>query len=130
MASAMTAAIEQDLTCGGCDYNLRGLPRDGACPECGRAVAATLSGVPPTAWLRRVSWGAALIGGLSEPPYEPADFNHDYEEEQIQPHRVPVPAGQPHHERPGPAQHADQKSRTENGIHLEASFGRSHRVGL
>ena len=63
MALAMPTAIERDLTCGGCDYNLRGLPRDGACPECGRAVAATLSGAPSAAWLRRVSCGAALIGG-------------------------------------------------------------------
>jgi hypothetical protein len=64
MTATAGAAIEQDLTCGGCDYNLRGLPRDGACPECGHAVTATLLGRSrrQAAWLRRISLGAMLIG--------------------------------------------------------------------
>ena len=62
--TATAQAIEHDLTCGGCDYNLRGLPRNGACPECGHDVAATLQGFSRTraAWLRRVSRGSLLIG--------------------------------------------------------------------
>ena len=56
--------IDDDLTCGGCDYNLRGLAAGGACPECGHDVGATLRGVSSrrAAWLRRVSRGALLIG--------------------------------------------------------------------
>ena len=32
------APIEQDLTCMNCGYNLRGLKRSGACPECGASA--------------------------------------------------------------------------------------------
>ena len=30
--------IDFDLPCTGCGYNLRGLPRDHACPECGLRI--------------------------------------------------------------------------------------------
>jgi hypothetical protein len=64
MMSTAATAIEQDLTCGGCDYNLRGLPCDGACPECGHGVTATIAGFSAARgrWLQRVATGSLLIG--------------------------------------------------------------------
>jgi hypothetical protein len=60
MMSARTT-IDHDLTCGGCGYNLRGLPSDGTCPECGGDVATALSDVPSPDWLRRLAVGSLLI---------------------------------------------------------------------
>ena len=58
--------IEQDLTCGGCDYNLRGLPRDGACPDAGMTSRATLRGFRGAGGVAAaVELGAVLIGGGS-----------------------------------------------------------------
>jgi uncharacterized repeat protein (TIGR04138 family) len=37
----MPAVIEVDLPCNTCAYNLRSLPLDGRCPECGEAVHRT-----------------------------------------------------------------------------------------
>lgn len=34
--------LECDWPCARCDYNLRGLPPDGNCPECGHAIAPAL----------------------------------------------------------------------------------------
>jgi hypothetical protein len=31
--------IDLDVPCAGCGYNLRTLPRDGVCPECGKSIA-------------------------------------------------------------------------------------------
>ena len=58
------ASLDHDLTCGGCDYNLRGLPPDGTCPECGHDVTATLRGRSrkQAAWLGRAGRGSMLIG--------------------------------------------------------------------
>jgi hypothetical protein len=40
--AAGTSQIAHDLACGGCGYNLRGLSREGQCPECGRPVGESV----------------------------------------------------------------------------------------
>ncbi|HYE20153.1 MAG TPA: hypothetical protein VEA69_17025, partial [Tepidisphaeraceae bacterium] len=41
-------AIDRDLACVGCGYNLRTMPVTGRCPECARAVADSVPrGVTP-----------------------------------------------------------------------------------
>ena len=35
-------ALEQDVPCAGCDYNLRGLSSTGLCPECGGSIQASI----------------------------------------------------------------------------------------
>ena len=62
---------ETDLLCEFCGYTLNGLPPDGRCPECGRAVADSLgaqrhppaweSPAPPPAWARFLKTTLALI---------------------------------------------------------------------
>ena len=54
------------LPCLRCGYDLRGLPADGACPECGLRVAVTsgsdgegLRHAPP-GWIGSLAWGARL----------------------------------------------------------------------
>ncbi len=37
------ARIDEDRECPGCGYNLRGLPKGGACPECGRKIGGKTS---------------------------------------------------------------------------------------
>ena len=45
--------LTSDLTCPGCRYNLRGVQQDGACPECGFAVAkAILTTATTPRWTR------------------------------------------------------------------------------
>lgn len=41
-AGARRATVAMSLVCRGCGYNLRGLPLDHACPECGLAVVETV----------------------------------------------------------------------------------------
>lgn len=57
--------IDQDLSCIACDYNLRGLPPDGTCPECGRQVQDSLSAYrlcfADPAWLRRIARGLGWL---------------------------------------------------------------------
>jgi hypothetical protein len=62
-------AIASDLPCLDCGYNLRGLRRDGRCPECGRAVADALLGgrvrFAQPWWIDRVANGCGwLAAGL------------------------------------------------------------------
>lgn len=57
--------LDHDHPCQGCGYNLRGLGRSGACPECGESIARSLTnqllaGADP-AWVLRVYRGADLI---------------------------------------------------------------------
>ena len=69
-------AIESDLPCHSCGYNLRGLSLDGRCPECNLEVATSARGdllryADPT-WMRKLAdgaeymvWGAAaMVAGL------------------------------------------------------------------
>jgi hypothetical protein len=57
--------LAADVTCRRCGYNLRGLGRDQACPECGTGIAWSIRGDllrfadPP--WLRRVARGVLLL---------------------------------------------------------------------
>jgi hypothetical protein len=47
----MSSSITRDIFCLSCKYNLRGLPEEGQCPECGvsirDAVRAVDAGVVP-----------------------------------------------------------------------------------
>ncbi|MCH8859402.1 MAG: hypothetical protein IID54_07490, partial [Proteobacteria bacterium] len=55
----------EDVPCRRCGYNLRSLPADGKCPECGSAVAISIHGFylrfAPPAWVRRLALGAKLL---------------------------------------------------------------------
>lgn len=55
-------AVRVDVPCVRCRYNLRSLPAEGRCPECGTAVADSrpLWCEPPW-WLRRLSRGTLLL---------------------------------------------------------------------
>jgi hypothetical protein len=63
-------ATVADGTCLGCDYDLRGLRRDGTCPECGWSIEWSLDGAAlrhaDPAWLRRVGSGLGwlFVGNL------------------------------------------------------------------
>jgi hypothetical protein len=63
--SAQGDVVTADAPCVRCGYNLRGLPHDGNCPECGIVVCGSLD--PNTlrfadrAWLRRLSTGLSLL---------------------------------------------------------------------
>jgi hypothetical protein len=37
-----SSAVDSDMTCARCDYNLRTLPLDGNCPECGLSVTESI----------------------------------------------------------------------------------------
>jgi hypothetical protein len=73
----LSPAIDTDLPCSRCDYNLKGLTADANCPECGQPIASTLRfGLihSDPAWLRRqaaaVPWLAALcINRISRPDF-------------------------------------------------------------
>ena len=72
---ADSARISADLPCAVCRYNLRSLPHDGRCPECGQPVAQSMQAqwlvFAPPKWVRRVARGVervltsviVLIGG-------------------------------------------------------------------
>ncbi len=57
--------IEGDLPCATCGYNLRTLPREGRCPECGQDVRDSILPTSPRfeSWkeMRRVRVGAGLL---------------------------------------------------------------------
>ena len=57
--------IAADQPCGSCGYLLRAQPPDGACPECGTAVADTLNAsnirLLPLDWLRRIQAGSVCL---------------------------------------------------------------------
>ena len=53
------------MFCVGCGYDLRNLPVDGPCPECGRAIAESLGGrrlaAADARWLTRLAIGQSLV---------------------------------------------------------------------
>lgn len=63
-APGADAFISHDVPCHRCAYNLRGLPRDGRCPECGAPVSVSLQGdllrFADPAWLKKLLLGAKL----------------------------------------------------------------------
>ncbi|HMQ15539.1 MAG TPA: hypothetical protein PKC49_06140 [Phycisphaerae bacterium] len=65
LESAPLVPDDAELRCPACGYDLRGLPRDGRCPECGGPVAAALAKSPllfsDRVWLRRMFWGSLLV---------------------------------------------------------------------
>jgi hypothetical protein len=61
-ATGIGALVEADEPCIFCGYNLRGLSRDGRCPECGRAVMETTS--LTRRWVFDARGTQALAGSL------------------------------------------------------------------
>ncbi len=59
------SADDDAIFCVGCGYDVRNLPIDGPCPECGRAIAESLDGrrlaAADTRWLARLAIGQALV---------------------------------------------------------------------
>lgn len=57
-----SGTLRSSVACSQCGYDLRGLRRDGDCPECGASIHATLAAVPaprpllPTRWLLVVAF--------------------------------------------------------------------------
>ncbi|GAB4515975.1 MAG: hypothetical protein Tsb0013_20570 [Phycisphaerales bacterium] len=54
-------SVESTTPCEGCGYDLRGLPTDGYCPECGRPVADTLRHAPHPDFVRTVQRGLRFV---------------------------------------------------------------------
>lgn len=54
-----------DTPCRNCSYNLRGLPKEGRCPECGTAVGVSICGellqFSHPRWLRQVGDGLMMV---------------------------------------------------------------------
>jgi hypothetical protein len=68
--NALVETITSDRRCGRCGYNLRGLPTNGKCPECGRPIAGTKRGHrrlsdslsdAPLFYLKTLAWGTGLL---------------------------------------------------------------------
>lgn len=57
--------VDHDRNCVRCSYNLRGLPIDGKCPECGSPIADSLKGIllqfASPEYLQKVAGGLSLI---------------------------------------------------------------------
>ena len=54
---------DEGMTCAECGYDLRGLPPDSACPECGRVIAESEAAAPVRAWLPGFRRGVACLAG-------------------------------------------------------------------
>lgn len=59
--------IDEDLLCGKCQYNLRGLDPAGCCSECGESIAEAATGFYlrfcDSEWLRTIASGALMLAG-------------------------------------------------------------------
>jgi len=66
-APIVDGAIQADVPCLDCDYNLRGLPPDGRCPECGGSVGEALERFQAigdtAAWAREFGPAASVLAG-------------------------------------------------------------------
>jgi hypothetical protein len=75
-------AIDHDLPCAVCNYNLKGLSPDANCPECGQAVARTfapeLTRSSP-AWLRRQAGTMFLLAPLALVTFTPQMFGMSWQ---------------------------------------------------
>jgi hypothetical protein len=64
-AASRDAAIDRDVPCRTCGYNLRGLAVDGACPECNASIGVSLARdelqFANPDWLRRVRRGLIAV---------------------------------------------------------------------
>jgi hypothetical protein len=72
--NALVTIIDTDRLCGRCRYNLKGLPSNGRCPECGRPVASLRSGKrtftdnladAPLFYLKALATGLVMMAGFS-----------------------------------------------------------------
>jgi hypothetical protein len=63
--------LTTDLPCHRCHYNLRGLPSDSRCPECGEAIASSVAAANPALnakvahWFNQLALGALLLAGAA-----------------------------------------------------------------
>jgi hypothetical protein len=55
-------ATAEGLTCAACGYELRGLPPDSACPECGTSIEDTVGAAPVVRWLGGFRLGVTAFG--------------------------------------------------------------------
>jgi hypothetical protein len=66
--SPQSTTVDDDTFCVQCDYNLRGLDREGKCPECARPVADSIRILHFTGadaqCLRSMFWGTAMLAAL------------------------------------------------------------------
>jgi len=61
----MVEVDDATVRCLDCKYDLRGLPTDGKCPECGAEVLDSINALSlasaPSSWLARVRLGSGLL---------------------------------------------------------------------
>ena len=81
-ASAPPLTIDTDLPCAICNYNLKGLATDSACPECGQPIARTFTPdltLSPPAWLRRHAVTMFLLAPFALLVFGPSSYRYTFE---------------------------------------------------